>query len=158
MYGSMCGVRRAIFRGKVHLFCNECALSLIIGLVLSCCLVWKHGKEVPLSRIFLAGGFLHIRVDVSQEREVEERLFPFFLRFVAIFETLFFMKAEDGVEGRKELLVMFNGVGFKLNDLVHVFVRSISLSRHFALGHDDKFLGVMDCTLPICSRYVYSTL
>jgi hypothetical protein len=60
MYGSMCGVRGAIFREKVHFFWNECALSLIIGLDLSCCLVWKHGKEVQLSRIFLAGGFVKL--------------------------------------------------------------------------------------------------
>ncbi len=72
MYASMCEVRRAIFRGKVHFFWNECVLSLIIGLVLSCCLAWKDGKEVPLSRIVLAGGLFHVRVDVSQEREVEE--------------------------------------------------------------------------------------
>jgi hypothetical protein len=32
------------------------------------------------------------------------------------------MEGEVGVEERKELLVMFNGIGFKLNDLVDVFV------------------------------------
>jgi len=72
MHGSTCGVRRAIFRGKVHCFWNECALSLIIGLVLSCYLAWKDGKEAPLSHIVLAGGLFHVRVDVSQEREVAE--------------------------------------------------------------------------------------
>ncbi len=78
----MCGVRRAIFRGKVQIFWNECALSLIIGLVLSCCLAWKDGKEVPLSRIVLAGGLFHVRVDVSPERErLKSDCFLFFFAF-----------------------------------------------------------------------------
>ena len=58
--------------GRYNFFWNECALSLISGLVLSCCLAWKDGKELPLSRIVLAGGLFHVRVDVSPEREVEE--------------------------------------------------------------------------------------
>ena len=32
------------------------------------------------------------------------------------------MEGEVGVEERTEVLVMFNGIGFKLNDLVDVFV------------------------------------
>ena len=67
----------------------------------------------------------------------------FCLRFVRFYETLFFMKAEGGVEGRKELLVMFNGVGFKLNDLVDVFVgtgKGVSGNKAFPIK--GRFKGV----------------
>ena len=64
MYGPVCEVRMAFSRGKVLFFWNESALSVIILLVLSCCLVRKHGKDVTLSRLFLIVGWVHVRVHV----------------------------------------------------------------------------------------------
>ena len=65
MYGPVCEVRIAFSRGKVLFFWNdESALSVIILLVLSCCLVRKHGKDVPLSRLFWIVGWVHVRVHV----------------------------------------------------------------------------------------------
>ena len=48
--------------------------------------------------------------------------FPFVFVFCRINKLVFFMEGREGVEGKAVFLAMCNGVGFKLNDLVDVFV------------------------------------
>ena len=74
------------------LFCwNECALSSIIEYVLSWCLVWKQGKVVCLSRVFLGGVFWNVREDISQEREGEALLSPYIFRLLLGHKKVFSM-------------------------------------------------------------------
>ncbi len=55
---------------------TEFALSLFFVLGLSCCLVWKHAKEVRLLHVFLAVVTFHVREDVGEERKGNELRLP----------------------------------------------------------------------------------
>ena len=55
-------------RGKGFFCVMEFALSLFFVLGLSCCLVWKHAKEVVLSHVCLGVVRIHVREDVGEKR------------------------------------------------------------------------------------------
>jgi hypothetical protein len=102
MFGPMLGVRTANSRGKMVFFGTEFALSLFFVLGLSYCLVWKHGKEVQLSRMFLAVVTFHVREDVGEERKGNELRLPiFFCYLVGFAKELFSWRGWMGArEGR----------------------------------------------------------
>ncbi len=79
MLAPMLGVRTANSRGKLLFFGTEFALSLFFVLGLSYCLVWKHAKEVRLSRMFLAVLTFHVRrEDVGESARETSYAFPLF--------------------------------------------------------------------------------
>jgi hypothetical protein len=57
---------------------------------------------------------------IAQWKKVTPSLL--FLFFCRINKLVFFMEGREGVEGKTLFLAMCNGVGFKLNNLVDVFV------------------------------------
>ncbi len=61
----------------------------------------KHGKEVWLSRIFWAGGWFDVRVDVSLEREGENfhSILFFCVFFFMIYKRVFIMEGKGGGGG-----------------------------------------------------------
>ena len=108
MYGPVCEVRMAFSRGKVLFFLNESALSVIILLVLSCCLVRKHGKWEGCSVI---ASILDSRLGsckgTRMTREIGRRVTvsPFFFAFCKDLRYSFFHggggwgRGKEGVVG-----------------------------------------------------------
>ena len=78
MFGCLGGVRRAHSRRNVVFFWKECTLPFCCVVVVSFCFSWKLGKEVRLSRMFLAGAREDVRVDVRIERGVLKKVYPVF--------------------------------------------------------------------------------
>ncbi len=55
---------------------KDCTLPISVVVVVSFCFFRKVGKEVLLSRMFLAGGREDVRVDVHMKRGVAKLFFP----------------------------------------------------------------------------------
>ena len=78
MFWCLGGVRSANSRRKWFFFWKECALPFSCVVVVSFCYPWKLGKEVLLSRMFLAGAGEDVRVDVHIESGVVKLVSPVF--------------------------------------------------------------------------------
>ncbi len=52
--------------------CDGICFVIVFVLGLSCCLVWKHAKEVVLSHVFLGVVTIHVREDVGEKRKGNE--------------------------------------------------------------------------------------
>ena len=78
MFWCLGGVRRSNSRRKFVFFLKECTLPISVVVVVSFCFFRKEGKEVVLSRMFLAGGREDVRVDVHMKRGVVKLFSPFF--------------------------------------------------------------------------------
>ena len=65
-------------------------MPISVVVVVSFCFFRKEGKEVVLSRMFLAGGREDVRVDVHMKRVVVKLFSPFFFLGLLGITTAFF--------------------------------------------------------------------